>query len=419
MKKLFLAFLFILILPSILAVEFDINENFSQGETIVAKISGSFSSPITSDNIFFYRGHVQIPIEYEVSKMDGDYYLYALTSGKSPDNYSVSIQNAQYMQGSNVVNDTISRNFTITNQTADFSVNPGFAVVSEDFYLEVQNLQDKKITISVNTQPNISNGRILISSSSSTTSSLTLNSGETKKINFQIQQGQSAVQKIELKTENLIYEIPIYITTSFGDTQTKAFGIDPSVLTLSFQTNATGKQAVYLFNSENTDLKNVALSISSPLNSSVTLSKSSIANLSANSGTQIELSFFSKTERKVEGTISVVSGNRTISSFVSVNFLNNYTAPAQTPSVTTRTCAEFKGKVCVSGEECSIEPIYAKDGVCCLGTCAAPKSSSTGTIIAVIILVVIIAGIAFFYLKYKKAKKPVNLLEVAKGKEKI
>jgi len=417
MKKFLLTLFFILITPSIFAVEFNINETFNQGETILVRVSGNFLNSITSENVFFYRGHVQIPMEFGISKIEGDYYIYALTSGKSSDNYSISIENVQYMKGSEIVKDNLVRNFSITNQSADFSVDPGFAVVSEDFYLEVQNMQDNEIIINVNTRPDNSTGIISISSDSSTESSFSLNPGETKKINFHIGEGKSSLQLIELKTENLTYKIPVYVFTSFEESQMGSFGFDPSILSVSASTNTAEKVAVYLFNSENLDLKDISLSLSDSLNPYVTLSKSKIASLSSNSGIQIELSFLSNAEKKVEGTIKAISGNKTALGVVSVNFADNYVSQNETPSITKRTCAEMNGTICDSDEECSIESVYAKDSVCCLGTCKSAGSGSAGKIIAIIISFVLVAGVAYFYFKYKKAKKPVNLVEIAKGKE--
>jgi hypothetical protein len=418
MKKFFLLLFFLTILPSILAVEFEMNEVFNQGETIIARVSGTFLNPITSENIFFYRGHVQIPIGYGVSKLGEDYYIYALTSGKSADNYSISIENVQYMKGSEIVSDKIIKNFSISNQIADFSVSKGFVATSEDFYLEVQNLQDKELTISIDTTLENSTKGILISSSKSTESSISLNSGETKKINFQIEGAQNPIQTIELKTENLTYKIPVYIFASFEEIQTGPFGFDPSVLSISVPTNSKEEIAIYFFNSEDVEMKDVLLLLSGSLNSSVTLSESSIKNLASNSGIQIELSFFSKTEKKVEGTISALYNNKTISSLISVNFVGNYTAKNETPSITERTCSQMNGTICNSNQECNVKTIYAEDNVCCTGICESTDSSgSTGTIVGIILLIIIIAGFAFFYMRYKKAKKPVNLLEIAKGKD--
>ena len=41
------------------------SENFSQGETLIAKVSGNFVEKPTNENVVFYREHVRIPMVYE------------------------------------------------------------------------------------------------------------------------------------------------------------------------------------------------------------------------------------------------------------------------------------------------------------------------------------------------------------------
>lgn len=83
MKRTILLFIFLLlILPIISAVEFDMKTELSRGETLMAKVSGNFVEPVLKENIFFYRGHVRIPMEYGIAKIDEEYYIYALLGTK-------------------------------------------------------------------------------------------------------------------------------------------------------------------------------------------------------------------------------------------------------------------------------------------------------------------------------------------------
>ena len=407
---------FLFLFPFISAVEFNINQNFSQGETIIAKISGNFISPITNDNIFFYSGHVRIPMEYNIAKIGEDYYLYALTSGKVAGDYSVSIQNVQYMKGSEVSKDNLAANFSITNNTADFSVSPGFISTPGDFSLEIQNLQDKKLKININTETNNSGMReILISDS--TFFSTSLISGEIQKINFNVGAGSPEFRTVELKTNNLTYEIPVYIFSSSITNETKYFEIDPPNLVISIPTNMTVKKTIYIYNLGNSELKNISLSLSIPLGPYMNISRKIIENLSSKSGIPIDLSFFSSSEKNIVGSLRAESENASFSSLVSLTFIKNYTVSNE--SILTKTCAELNGNICNQTTQCDRPSIDAKDNWCCLGTCNPIIVSNSGTVIGVIILVVIIIAFFFFYKKYKKANKPINLLEIAKGKNQI
>ena len=80
----------ILSISLVLAVEIEFTKgssNFSQGETLIAKISGNFLQDVTSDNIFFYRTRVRIPMVYELKEVNGDFYVYALLTGKTEGDY--------------------------------------------------------------------------------------------------------------------------------------------------------------------------------------------------------------------------------------------------------------------------------------------------------------------------------------------
>jgi hypothetical protein len=428
MKKsiLIILLLTLLILPSVLAVEFDVKEQYAQGETLIAKVSGTFISPITTDNIFFYREHTRIPIEFDVNGANGEYYIYALLENKNAGNYSISIENAQYKKGAETINEPITKNFSITDKTADFSINPGFVFPTGGFSIDIQNLKDNQIIIDVNTNLNDSTSReIFISSPEvSDAASISLISGQEKQINFKLSPGPAALKKITMQTNNTFYEIPISLLTASEGNQEATFSLEPSKFTYSLPTNSQVKKTVYIYNTGNTEMKNISILLSDSLKSFANVSVSKIDKLDAGSNTQFELIFSSKTEGEVEGDLKAIAGETIAYSSISLKFLNNYVAPANETVVgqsSQKTCAELQGISCnKEGFKCSKEMIDAKDGWCCKGTCDSTATSSVGKIIAIVIVVVIVAGLIWFYLKkYKKAKKPVDLLEVAKGKEPV
>ena len=59
MKKVLIIFLALFLFPIISAVEIEMKDNFDQGETLIAKISGNFYEAISEENVIFYRGHVR------------------------------------------------------------------------------------------------------------------------------------------------------------------------------------------------------------------------------------------------------------------------------------------------------------------------------------------------------------------------
>ena len=420
MKKFFLfIFIILLIFPLISAVELNMKDSFQQGETMIAKVSGNFVTQITKDNIFFYKGHVRIPMDWGMAKVNDDYYIYASLEGKTQDNYSISIENVQYMVGSQISKENIVKNFTITNSTAYFSVKPGVITTSSDFSLQVQNLQDAQIAINVNTP--VTNGSerdIFISSSNSHSDSIIVKSGEIKLMNFILGNGESSLQMVELSYENFTYEIPVFITTSSTESKVLFFRLEPTEIISSISTNSTTKKTVYIYNTGTSDITNISLSLSDSITPFVNLSQNKIDKIAANNNAQIDLSFFSLVETDADGTLMVIENGIPIYSQISIKFLNNYIPPNQIQPYTEKTCAEIPGVVCNQDETCDQQTIYAKDNVCCPGVCQSTTSNPwTGRIIAIVILLAIVGGLIWFYKKkYKKAKNKVDLLKIANKK---
>ena len=216
-KNLIIFFIFLLLLlPIMSAVGFDMKEEFKQGETLMAKVSGNFLDPILKQNIFFYRDHVPTSIgSYNVVKIDDEFYIYAQLLGKNPNNYSIVIKDVRYMDMGKIIEEEIVRSFIITNITADFSINPGFIITNENFYIEAQNFQDFEITINIDANKTETLGGFFSSLANNVNgkSSVTLNPGETKKINFELGD-TTTFRLVGLSTENLEYEIPVYAFVS-------------------------------------------------------------------------------------------------------------------------------------------------------------------------------------------------------------
>ena len=408
------------------AVEFNLNNNFSQGETIIAKISGNFINSLTKDNIFFYKEHVRIPIDYGIEKINKEYYLYASLSGKTKGNYSVSIENAQYLQGAETLSENIIRNFSITNTTASFSLKPGAIVSSGDFSLELQNLKDNSISITVKTQvANDSERDISITAQDATakTVSVSLVPGEVGKIYFKSGNGLPTFQKIELSSGNLIYEVPVYIFLA-AEYAKVSYRIEPLQLISSIPTNSATKKIILIYNEGDIEIRNISLSLSDSIKPFVNLSHDYIESLGSKANFPVELSFFSLGEIEVSGTLKAnINSETMLYSQISLKFLDDYISVIENQS-SQKTCEELSGKVCILEEACDKQIIYTKDSVwCCPGNCkpsstATSKKSPAGTIVAIIIFIVLIGGGIWFYKKkYQKAKKPVDLLKIAKGEE--
>jgi len=433
-KSVIFILILLLIFPIISAVEVDMETNFSQGQTLMARVSGNFLETIFKENIFFYRRHFRTPMDFDVGKIDNEFYIYAQLLDKIPDNYSLVIKNAKYMKGSQISEEDIVKNFSIIESIADFSINPGFIITDDDFFIEVQNLQDYKITIQIKTD--ITNNSTGIFIHPDTT---ILNSGEIKKIDFELKDiEQSTVKTIELSTENLKYQILVYVFVIKTEPEKKPKGIkfEPSEFNVTLSTNFSTTRIVYLYNTGNETLENISLSMSDSLKPYISFSIEEIDELKESSNVKIELYISSDDEEKtIEGKIKAkTSENIYADSEMFLNFVKDFIPFDEDEDEdesedgdegeeviisTIKTCLEINGKICNEDEECDGELIYAKDDVCCLGNCEKIKKSSTGKIIGWSIVIGVIILVIWFYMKkYRKAKKPINLLKIAKGKRK-
>ena len=411
MRKLILLSL-ILLIPLVSAVEFDMKQEFSQQETLMAKVSGNFLQPLQKENIFFYRGHIRIPFDYGIKKINNDYYLYAQLSGKDPNNYTLALENLRYMKAGEISQEDLAQNFTINTDTAEFSIDPGFAS-GVSFSLDVKNQQDNEITVEIKTKDSAD------AEAEEYAEPLTLLTGQEKEIDFSFVLEEPTFKFIELSTENLTYEIPAYIpATEITDDGITKF--EPQELIVSASTELGTTRTVYLYNTRNEQIKNITVSVSNSLEPYVNVSEEHIKRINSNSNIPIELTFTSNEQFEVSGQIKVKHDSEIIYLPVSVKFLTDYVpTPEPEPEKTDETCAEKGYPICSSSEVCSSdEVVYATDDACCVGTCAEKEQpDSTGIIIGVSIIAVIIILVVWFFKKYKGTKKPFDLLKIAKGKK--
>ena len=407
----------LLILPTILSIEFEMKDEFSQGETFMAKLSGNFVDSVAKENIFFYRGHVRVPMNLNIARINDEFYIYAQLLDKNPGNYSISIENVRYMKGSQIIDDNVVKNFSINNNTADFSVDPGFVVANNDFFIKVQNLQDSKITISINTEAVSGSSKGIFESlfgneSVESGTSVILNSGEIEKINFKLMGvTESTIKKIRLSTGNLEYEIPIYIflnETQQANTTKGGIGedyeFDFSELNLSMPTGSETMRIIHLENTGNASIKNITLSVSEQLENYINLSVYEIEELEEDSDIKIEVYFSSDSEEKsVEGQLKAkTSDNLYAYSSIYLSFIEDYVPSNNSVFVSPETCEKQGGKNCFLDSKC----VGLSEGICCFGTCEKKEIGSTGKIIGwAIIVIIVIFLLWFFKKKYKGAKK--------------
>ena len=392
--------LVLLLFPVISAVDVELNSVYGQGETLVSRISGNFVDQPTTNNIAFYRGHVKIPMTFDLEKVGDDFYVYALLV-KEEEEYSLRIDGIRYYQATEIVDEEIRQNFSISSQTFPFSVNPGFIKTNEDFSVSIKNLQDSKITISIGKDSGIEG-----------LNSLELKTGEEKNINFEIL-NQKALEEIVFSlsggNESFVFQLFNSSKVSTQEVEDVEIELRPRSLEISMATNSEGKRILHLNNIGEGDIENILLNVSEILDFYITLSTYEVENLKANSSAKIEISILSSEEEAtIEGLIFATSENVTTSSTLTLIFVKDFIpVDGQTPETPSgNTCSEVGGEVCGESFECNGDVFYASDDVCCLESCSAVDSEGSGGTLAgwLLIIVILILAFWFYKFKYKKVK---------------
>jgi len=404
MKKELIILILLLIFPFISAAEIQIKENYSSGETLIAKISGDFKTPILEDNIVFYRGHVKIPMVYDVGKIDNDYYVYAILPDSSDSsNYSINIKNVKYSQGGQVSDEEFSKTFMILSQKANFSVNPGFVITKTDFSINVQNFENHDIDVSIKINKKEETKGFFASlfpSSDNQETSVTVKSGAASKVDFKLQDfNQSTFQTITLSADSLEYNIPVYIFVEVYEPELEEFRFEPTESNISINVNSQKTKVVYLYNIGDSELNNIELSVSDSLRSYITLSKYYIDKLDDNSNFAVELTIKSGANKAfLRGNIYAQSSDKLISLPISLDILEaSKELPEDVDSyVLIKTCKDLGGTVCSSGQKCSGKEESASDGQCCLADCSSSSDGLSFKIIGVV-LILIVLGILYWF----------------------
>jgi hypothetical protein len=341
--------IFILILPLITSIEIEMKSSFNKGETLISKISGNFIKPPTLENINLYKGHTQIPLSFNLKKFDNDYYICASLLEKEPDNYSIKIKNIRYYSGGEIIEEDISKNFTINPSIAIFSIIPGIISTDSSFYLKVQNLLNYEINLNIENNENIS-----------TNNPIKIKSGENKKIDFEINKlNQSSLNKIILSSEGYEYPLLVYIykseeiisnitgnstiindseenstiindseenstiingseenSTIINDSEEKIntiFGFNPSKINLSIpaEENFKIKGIIYLRYNGEEILENITFSISDSLKNYISIYPSLIKKIEKNQIKKITIEISSeKREKIIKGLIEAKSSSK-------------------------------------------------------------------------------------------------------------
>ena len=394
MKKIScLLLLLVFLVSSVSAISTDMEETYYKGETIIVEILGNIFQSIEKEDVLFFRGHVQVPIYYDVKRIGDKYYIYGIAPLEE-NNYTLKIKNILTTIEGVIKEIDFEQNFSITNTLIDYSIKPGFAIFEEDFEFTIILNEDLDKSISVD----FPEEREII-----------LTPGENK-LKISPITNETGFKIIKIGN----YEIPIFILENPTEPEIalKNLTIFPQSIESILLSGQTKVYPVRIKNQGTLEINNLKLNYNpdifeigfsqlTTIHPNETIVFNITLKISNNS--IFEIISFEAEEYYQELIINVTytdDVNKT-----ETPYLDNY---SETQGYY---CSELSGKSCSADEQCSMEIVQTIDvNNCCIGECTIPKEGSfawIGLLIGLVILVVlIIVGV-----RYKKSKEKPNVLK--------
>lgn len=393
MKKLiFILILTIYLIGVASALSVNIKDSYEKQETMIVKISGDIKEPITNDNILLKRGHVSVPLDYDIKKLGNDYYLWAVAP-TNENNYTLWINDVVTMVSGNVNKSDFGYNFSVTGKLVDYYVKPGVIFSNKDFEISVFSNMDvpKEINVEFPEERNI----VLNPGKNKLEFSIS-NVYGTQLINFSVGKYNVRAYIIGEKTGN-----EIDMTNATNVSKSNVYFVPQKIERELF----SGEEETYPVTivNDGDDLENISLEYNKDVFS---INPEPPLNLASGKSFVFNLSM--QTDRSVNESITLNTNN--IKAYLNVKIsISNRTTNKNETKKNLFYCDELGGNICKGNEECSIENVESLDGPCCKGKCIEKKEGGTswaGYIIAVIAIILII----YIYYRYKSVKKEKNPL---------
>ncbi len=128
-------------LSSASALSTSMNETYLPGETMIIEVQGNILESIDMDEIIFKRGHITVPFDYGVEKLDDNYYIWAIAPTTEM-NYTLLLKNVVTTIGGQIRQIDYMQNFSISGNLTDYAVKPGVIETDRDFEIEVMLYED-------------------------------------------------------------------------------------------------------------------------------------------------------------------------------------------------------------------------------------------------------------------------------------
>ncbi|MBI2047437.1 hypothetical protein HYT26_04735 [Candidatus Pacearchaeota archaeon] len=432
-------------------------ESYNSGETLIARLDADFISSPSSDNVFFYRGHVLVNMIYDAVFSNNTLFIYAIVPDTAR-NYTIAVKNIKYLENGIVKETEIAKDFAVSSEKADFYVTPGLILTGGDFNIRAVSKKENYTSIKASFQ--------------GMKQDISLSPFGYKIISLSAKNiGSFSIIYLSLEGEKTSYSVPVLVypaaqataDTSANETNAPAAnisqGANAPASNYTNETNASSNAsqesnlsgnasaqseiqayqaqealkfnpdsitelsliqeqlplmlAISLMNLHTEAITGISLSYDKGLEGIISVAPGFIESIEPASSQNIELTLKKLAkEGFFNGSIYAKSGNFSAVFYLEINITKDYSTLGSLGLATEETCNIDYETLCQSSEFCAnATQRYTAEGICCPkeGACKKleeekPKSSSNKIIGFVILFLVIIIALLLF-LKFKKAKK--------------
>jgi len=388
----------VLMISCVSGLSVSLGESYKAKETMIFEIQGNLLEPVKVDNVEWKRGNVRVPVEFDVKRLGGKTYIWAIAPSEG--DYTFYINNvATTVEGVNKEID-FEQDFSVVNGSIGYNVKPGFVIAQDDFELNVFLYGDVEQDIEMNG------------------GSFKLGLGDNK-IKIDVDLLEEGLQNLKVGD----YSIPLYIVKDNIGKRVWRGNVIIDVVPIEIQRIVmVGSGGLFypilLKNSGEESIDYIEIWSDHPR---LRVKPIEIKNISIGDEVEINLSVLGSLDEKIESVVYIQAGSEVTILPVSLDVSSdNATVDVGGGGQRGFYCVELGGRLCVVGEVCNGETKSALDGGCCLGVCSDAESSSGGDeeggwgwigwlLMGIVVLVVIIV-----FVKFKKAKPSASAIDKAK-----
>ncbi len=380
----FWAIFLVFLINSVSAISTNLKAEYERGESIIIEIQGSILEPIDSSDVEFLRGHVSVPLEYNLRIISGRYFLWAIAP-QNANNYTLVINNVATSSGGKVTRESFRQNFSVNGNLTDYSIKPGFIFTNQDFTISVQLNEDSQKTINTSFP---SERDIVLKP-------------EKNDVKFSINSVNGS-GFVDIKIGK--YTLPAYI---ISEAKITPFEINPKRID---GIALSGKAIAYPFQIINLEDKKVDVSIE--YQKDLFSIEKDFISLNPKAAVELNISLIGEIDETIKkqglnNSIFIKSGSFSAELPIAIIFTEDE-GEVETPYLDEYEelvyCPQLGGIVCTAGEVCSGEIRTSLDGACCIGSCGNQTDSSYKPWVGYTIAGVLFVVILFIFWRYKKTK---------------